>query len=289
MDDSLNNSSDLEHSSISSQVNPTFIPPDNQNISPTSINNKHTDGEKILKIILGTLSALVVILVCAILLIRTNTPPQDTGDNETALQNNDEEETKTSSIGNIDCSHSEVDLKSLTGEDNPNVYNATTYLRTDSRYLCIEDWGIALSLPDDINAVIYTPVSDSTADYTSHRMGINAIIDENNNVNWGGNYMPDSYFSTLAVLERAEPEKMDYIKKQYSITDSDDVFLKTDEYTYFVHKTRGRDYVDYFKLLSSRYENGSFNISDAFYDDILLVDSFVSDFNNYHVYDDSKT
>ena len=120
-------------------------------------------------------------------------------------------------------------------------------------------------------------------------MSINAVIDENNNVNWGGNYMPDSYFSALAVLERAEPEKMDYIKNQYGITDSDDVFLETDKYTYFILKARGKDYVDYYKLLSSKYEDGSLNIPEGFYDDILLVGDFVGDFDNYHVYDESKT
>ena len=294
MEDPLSSTPNLEHSDSPLRVNSVSMSSNNQNTNLAPTGDKHNGGRRALIITLGVLFVLIIVLLCAILLINTNNPSQDNDSDETVSQNDEkinknDEEDETSYTGSIDCSHSEVDLKALTGEDNPNIYNATTYSRTDSRYLCIEDWGVALSLPDNINAVIYTPVIDSTADYTSHRMSINAVIDENNNINWGGNYMPDSYFSALAVLERAEPEKMDYIKNQYGITDSDDVFLKTDKYTYFIPKARGKDYVDYYKLLSSRYEDGSFNIPETFYDDILLVDDFVSDFNNYHVYDESKT
>ena len=294
MEDPLSSTPNLEHSDSPLRVNSVSMSSNNQNTNLAPTGDKHNGGRRALIITLGVLFVLIIVLLCAILLINTNNPSQDNDSDETVSQNDEkinknDEEDETSYTGSIDCSHSEVDLKALTGEDNPNIYNATTYSRTDSRYLCIEDWGVALSLPDNINAVIYTPVIDSTADYTTHRMSINAVIDENNNINWGGNYMPDSYFSALAVLERAEPEKMDYIKNQYGITDSDDVFLKTDKYTYFIPKARGKDYVDYYKLLSSRYEDGSFNIPETFYDDILLVDDFVSDFNNYHVYDESKT
>ena len=294
MEDPLSSTPNLEHSDSPLRVNSVSMSSNNQNTNLAPTGDKHNGGRRALIITLGVLFVLIIVLLCAILLINTNNPSQDNDSDETVSQNDEkinknDEEDETSYTGSIDCSHSEVDLKTLTGEDNPNVYNATTYLRTDSRYLCIEDWGVALSLPDNINAVIYTPVIDSTADYTSHRMSINAVIDENNNINWGGNYMPDSYFSALAVLERAEPEKMDYIKNQYGITDSDDVFLKTDKYTYFIPKARGKDYVDYYKLLSNSYGKDSFNIPETFYDDILLVDDFASDFNNYHVYDESKT
>lgn len=290
----MEDSSSSEYSGSPLEINSISSSPNGQMTNLTPVSNKNEDGKHALVITLGVLFVLIVVLVCAILLISVNNQSQDNNNDEITLQNdekNNSNDKKDDALynGDIDCSHSEVDLKTLTGEDNPNVYNATTYLRTDSRYLCIEDWGVALSLPDDINAVIYTPVIDSTADYTSHRMSINAVIDENNNINWGGNYMPDSYFSALAVLERAEPEKMDYIKTQYGITDSDDVFLKTDKYTYFILKPRGKDYVDYYKLLSNGYEKDSFNMPETFYDDILLVDDFVSDFNNYHVYDESKT
>lgn len=294
MEDSSNSTPNSKYSGSPLEVNSISSSPNGQMTNHTPASNKNEDGKQALIITLGVLIVLIVVLVCAILLINVNNQSQDNNNDEITLQNDEENnnnDKKDDTLYNddIDCSHSEVDLKTLTGEDNPNVYNATTYLRTDSRYLCIEDWGVALSLPDNINAVIYTPVIDSTADYTSHRMSINAVIDENNNINWGGNYMPDSYFSALAVLERAEPEKMDYIKNRYGITDSDDVFLKTDEYTYFILKSRGKDYVDYYKLLSNSYEKDSFNIPETFYDDILLVDDFVSDFNNYHVYDESKT
>ena len=294
MEGSSNSTPNSKYSGSPLEINSISSSPNGQMTNLTPVGNKDEDGKRALIITLGVLIVLIVVLVSAILLINVNNQSQDNNNDEITLQNdeennNNDKKDDTLYNDNIDCSHSEVDLKTLTGEDNPNVYNATTYLRTDCRYLCIEDWGIALSLPDNINAVIYTPVIDSTADYTSHRMSINAVIDENNNINWGGNYMPDSYFSALAVLERAEPEKMDYIKNQYGITDSDDVFLKTDKYTYFIPKARGKDYVDYYKLLSSRYEDGSFNIPETFYDDILLVDDFVSDFNNYHVYDESKT
>jgi len=295
MEGSSNSTPNLEYSGSPLEINSISSSPNGQMTNLTPVGNKDEDGKRALIITLGVLIVLIVVLACAILLINANNTSRDNDSNdETAMQNEESnnQNGKDDEIpyhDDIDCSHSEVDLKTLTGEDNPNVYNATTYLRTDSRYLCIEDWGVALSLPDNINAVIYTPVIDSTADYTSHRMSINAVIDENNNVNWGGNYMPDSYFSALAGLERAEPEKMDYIKRQYGITDSDDVFLKTDGYTYFVLKARGKDYVDYYKLLSDGYEADSFDIPEAFYDDILLIGDLVSNFNNYHVYDESKT
>ena len=294
MEGSSNSTPNLEYSGSPLQINSMPSSSNGQVTNLTPVGNKDEDGKRALLITLGVLIVLIVVLVSAILLINVNNQSQNNNNDEITLQNdeennNNDKKDDTLYNDNIDCSHSEVDLKTLTGEDDPNVYNATTYLRTDSRYLCIEDWGVALSLPDNINAVIYTPVIDSTADYTSHRMSISAVIDENNNINWGGNYMPDSYFSALAVLERAEPGKMDYIKNQYGITDSDDVFLKTDKYTYFILKPRGKDYVDYYKLLSNSYEKDSFNIPETFYDDVLLVDDFVSDFNNYHVYDESKT
>ena len=294
MEGSSNSTPNLEYSGSPLQINSMPSSSNGQVTNLTPVGNKDEDGKRALLITLGVLIVLIVVLVSAILLINVNNQSQNNNNDEITLQNdeennNNDKKDDTLYNDNIDCSHSEVDLKTLTGEDNPNVYNATTYLRTDSRYLCIEDWGVALSLPDNINAVIYTPVTDSTADYTSHRMSISAVIDENNNINWGGNYMPDSYFSALAVLERAEPEKMDYIKNQYGITDSDDVFLKTDKYTYYILKPRGKDYVDYYKLLSNSYEKDSFNIPETFYDDILLVDDFVSDFNNYRVYNESKT
>ncbi len=294
MNTSSNTPANSGHNNTLSQDNSSSMSFSSENTSPAPISNKHKDERRTLMIILGALFIMIVILTCAIILIHINNSSRDNDGDEVSLQDDDEnskidKNNKASGTNDVDCSHSEIDLKTLTGEDNPNVYNATTYLRTDSRYLCIEDWGIALSLTDNIDAIIYTPVNDSTADYISHRVSIKAVIDENNNVNWGGNYMPDSYFSALAVLERAETEKMDYIKNQYGITDSDDVFLKTDKYTYFIHKARGKNYIDYYKLLSNGYEKDSFDIPEAFYDDILLVDDFVSDFNNYHVYDESKT
>ena len=253
---------------------------------------KSPKEERNLIILLGGLIIIIVVLACMIIYKMNSSAPQA----ETAIDNDDiakedisDDGNETQDLSNIDCSHEEVDLHALTGEDNPNVYNATTFLRTNSRYLCIEDWGIALSLPNSINALIYTPVDNSTADYSFHRVYIKAIINGDNSVNWGGNYMPDSYFSALAVLERVEPSKMEYIKSQYGITDSNDIFLTTDNYTYFVQKARGKDYADSYRLLSNRNGSDSFSIPETFYDDILVVGDLVSNFENYHVYDESKT
>lgn len=264
----------------------------------TKVTLPHNDDDpskKTLVSILSILVILIIILICAIIGVSINKQPHS----ETINNNTENAETKNNDKNRIqndkevDCSHATVDLRTLTGENNPNVYDKI-YLRTTSRYLCIEDWGIAVKLPDNIYSVIYSPVDNGQADYPFHRVYIRAVIDENNNVNWGGNYMSDSYFSAIASIERAEPEIMSYIKDMYGIN-SGNILLETDNFSYFTYGTKGEDMAEYYKAIINQdskisYDNAYITEApEAFYEDIISVNSFINDKDNYIIYDISKT
>ncbi len=263
----------------SNQMQPT--PPffDNTN-QPFQPNNK-----KSRKIFIISLLIILAIScgVIGIFLIKSNSSQQAEPEKNVAEQDEKEEQKEKPEL---DCTHTVADIQALTNEDNPNVYNLTTYLRTASRYLCVEEWGIALALPDDIPGVIYTPVDNGQADYSFSRVYIMAIIDDEDNIVWGNDYIPGSTPPILAAVERlgnSEKTKIDYVKQRYGYSDSN-IALKTDDYTYYLVPGNGEELVNYYQLMYKDIE-----IPEKFYDDIRSVGNFVQDFDNYSVYDEDKS
>lgn len=235
-------------------------------------------------IIIALVAVLVIIgIICAILLL--NSGNKNSGNGENGGNTPAEDDLGLAYDGNVDCSYSKVDLAAVTGEDNPNVIDKK-FLRTNSRYLCIESFGIELHLPDNINALIYTPVYVESNDV--QYLSIDAIVNSSEQVIWGGNFMRDSNFVGMATIGRVSREKATTYMQTLQFSEADDVFLSTDRKFYFVSKNRGDTLINYYRSLSMAPENEASEIPDGFYNDIKKIGDVVGDFNNFVIYNKGR-
>ncbi len=252
--------------------------------APTPVPEAAPKNKNRLFIIIALIAILVIVgIICAILLL--NSGSKNGGNDGNGGNTPAEDNLGLAYDENVDCSYSKVDITAVTGEDNPNVIDKR-FLRTNSRYLCIESFGIALHLPDNINALIYTPVYVESNDV--QYLSIDAIVNSSEQVIWGGNFMRDSNFVGMATIGRVSREKATTYMQTLQFSEADDVFLSTDRKFYFVSKNRGDTLINYYRSLSMVPENEASEIPDGFYSDIKKIGDVVGDFNNFVIYNKGR-